>query len=110
VTRLFSGPEHLDYPDVIEVAMRIEDDGTADCLTALRGATAPGKYRNITLTGDFEDGLDVLDRAWKDYPKGFDLIMRRIGGVEPAGQRIETYLTLDGSREDLFELWIAWVK
>ena len=80
--------------DLREVPARIEDERATDGLTALRRPPTARQYWDAHLPRDLHDSLHVADRSWEDDAERFDLIVRRIGRVEPSREGVEADLAL----------------
>ncbi len=79
----------------VEVLADVDDDRLADRLSALRGAAAAGKHRNLLLGGDLDDAGHVLFGPGHDNADRLDLVDRGVGAVTAAAESVEQHLALD---------------
>ena len=67
----------------------------ADRLTGKRGPAASGQYGGAIPIGHLDNGLNVTLVAREDNADGFDLVHGGVGGIEKAGDLVESDLPFD---------------
>ena len=90
---------NIELNDVIEVFRAVDHEGRIDGLPGLRGAGAAREHAHPFLAREKERVLRFLDGARGNDAHRHHLIMRRVGGVAPARERIE----LDVAEKPAFE-------
>ena len=92
--RLDARPALLDVQlqNAIEILRGVDDDPGADGLAGLRRAAATHRQRTAMLRTDSDDADQIFARPRQDDPCRLDLIDAGVGGIERAGDAIETDL------------------
>jgi hypothetical protein len=78
--------------DLTVVAREIDDQAFTDRVSDQARAGAARCDRNIFVGRSFDDRAGFFGRSWKGYAQGFDLINRRVGGVELAGEIVQAHV------------------
>jgi len=99
----------VDCDDPVEIAGAIEDHRAVDGLAGLRSAAAARRHWHAFGPANGERPLGVGCRSWSDRAERHDLVVRGVGGVAPARERVEAHiarlLCLEAPFERFFERW-----
>src|SRR5262249_39439785 len=74
---------------VIEIFRAVDDERRVDGLPGLRGARSARQHARALLACDCKGVFRFRHRARRNHADGHDLIMRSIGGIAAARERIE---------------------
>jgi len=96
-------PRHVELDQMVEVFRAVDDKGSIDGLAGLRRAGAARQDAHSLLARERQRVLDFLDRARRHHPDWHDLIVRGIGGVAAARERIELDVTQQLRLEPAFQ-------
>ena len=88
---------------MIEIFRAVDDQRGIHGLAGLRGAGAARQHAHALLARERERMLGLFHRARRDHADRHDLIVRRVGGVAPARERIEVHLAQEMRLEPPFE-------
>jgi hypothetical protein len=88
---------------MVEIFRTVDDERGVHGLTGLRGAGAARQYAHALLARERERMLGFFHRAWRDHADRHDLVVRGVGGIAPARERIEVHLAQEMRLEPLFE-------
>jgi hypothetical protein len=81
----------------------VDDQRGIHRLAGLRGAGAARQHAHAVLARERERKLRLLDRARRDHAERHDLVVRGVGGVAPARERIEAHLAPELRPEPAFK-------
>ena len=78
--------------NAVEILRRVHDDAGADGLAGLRRASAPHRQRTAMRGADPDDADQVFPGPGEDDAPRLDLVDAGVGGIQRAGDAIETDL------------------
>ncbi len=96
-----AGDVELDH--MVEMFRAVDDQRRIDGLARLRGAAAARQHAHALLARQRQRVLDLLHRARHHHADRHHLVMRGVGGVAPARERIERHLAQESGLEPPFE-------
>ncbi len=93
----------IELQNAIEIFRAIEDQRVIDRLAALRGAAAAREDADMLFLGDGYGGFRLVNRPGGDHPHRHHLIMRCIGRIAAARERVEPHFARDFRFQTPFE-------
>src|SRR6516225_12403203 len=94
---------------MIEIFRAVDDERGIDGLPGLRGARSPRQHAHSLLARKRERVLGFFYRARGDDAERHDLVVRGVGGVAPARERVELHLAqemrLEPPLEPRYDRW-----
>ena len=83
---------HVERQHMVEMARAVDDQRGIHGLAGLRGAAAARQHAHAFLARERERVLGLFDRARRDHADRHDLVVRGVGGIAPARERVEVHL------------------
>ena len=83
---------HVERQHVVEMARAVDDQRGIHGLAGLRGAGAARQHAHAFLARERERVLGFFHRARRDHTDRHDLVVRGVGGIAPARERVEVHL------------------
>src|SRR5947209_18758889 len=82
----------VELDEMIEIFRAVDDERGIDGLAGLRGTGSPRQHAHALLARKRERVLRFFHRARRDDAERHDLVVRGIGGIAPARERVELHL------------------
>src|SRR5262249_37869752 len=95
----------VELDEMIEIFRAVDDERGIDGLTGLRGARPPRQHAHALLARKRKRVLGFLHRARRDDAERHDLVVRGVGGIAPARERVELHLAQEMCLEPSLEPW-----
>ena len=83
---------HVERQHMVEILRAVDDQRGVHGLAGLRGAGAARQHAHALLARERERMLGLFHRARGDHADRHDLVVRGVGGIAPARERIEVHL------------------
>src|SRR6266511_240929 len=83
---------HVKLDQVVEIFRAVDNERGTDRLAGLRGARAPRQHADALLARNCQRMLRLLHRARRDDAERQDLVMRGVGRIAAARERVELHL------------------
>src|SRR5260221_12225932 len=84
---------HIELDQVVEIFRAVEDERGIDCLPGLRGSGAAREHAHALLARNRYRVLGCLGRTRRDDADRHDLVVRAVGRIAAARERVELDLT-----------------
>ena len=96
--------DHLvELEHVVEIFRAVDDQRGIDGLAGLRGAAAARQHAHAFLARERQRQFRLRHRARRHHADRHDLVVRGVGGVTPARERVELHVPLELRLEPPFE-------